>query len=419
MTRSDNPRRAWVVLAVITVVTVLVAGGAVWLLAFHGGHTQPPAGQGSPTPAEEVTSPAPGTPSESPSADCAEATVAGLSLEELVGQLLMVGTPVNSPTGIATAVRQYHLGGVFLAGRSTQRASTLAASTKALQQAAVQDTGVPLQIALDQEGGTVQTLSGPDFPTIPSAVTQGTWSESSLRSRSADTAKRLRAAGITMDLAPIADTVPAGTAAQNPPIGQLDRQFGYDPAKVGPDVATVVKAVQGAGVAATIKHFPGLGRVRANTDTSTEAVDELTTAQDPFLGPFSAGIKAGTGAVMISSARYPKLDSKNIAAFSSAVITDLLREKLGFTGVVISDDLGAAKAPSIVPLGQRAVKFIAAGGDVVLTVRSSDAGPMSAALIAQAKQSPQFADRVRDAAKHVIAAKVSQHLLGCGASPTP
>ena len=417
-----RPRRAReVALPVVVIVAVLAVVVTVAVVLTHHGHRQPPPPVGPRSPSPTVSAPATGTPSPSPSpsVNCVDATVAGLTLEQLAGQLLMVGTPVNNPTGIATAVRQYHLGGVFLAGRSTQRSSTLAASTKALQQAAVQDTGIPLQIALDQEGGTVQTLSGPDFPTIPSAVTQGTWSASMLRDKSADTAKRLRAAGITMDLAPIADTVPAGTASKNPPIGALDRQFGSDPAKVGPDVAIVVKAIQGGGVMTTIKHFPGLGRVQANTDTSTAAVDALTTATDPFLGPFAAGIEAGTGAVMISSAKYPQLDSRNIAAFSPAVITNLLRTKLGFTGVVISDDLGAAKAPSIVPVGDRAVKFIAAGGDVVLTVRSADAAPMSAALIAQAQQSPQFADRMRDAARHVIAAKVHQHLLGCGASPTP
>ncbi len=414
-TRPRPPRRArrGAVLSAVAAVAVAAGVATIVIAVLHRGPAHPAV-------AGPAASSGGGTPSSpvAPSADCVAATAARLTPAQQVGQLLMVGTPVGNPTAISTAVRQYHLGGVFLAGRSSQSAGTLRTATTALQSAAAGDTGVALQIALDQEGGTVQTLSGPDFPTIPSAVVQGAWSDDKLRERSADTARRLRAAGITMNLAPVADTVPVGTAAQNPPIGALNRQYGADPATVAPDIATVVGAAQGAGVLTTIKHFPGLGRVKANTDTSTAAVDALTTAEDPFLDPFIAGIHAGTAAVMISSARYPRLDSDAIAAFSPAVITDLLRKKLGFTGMVLSDDLGAAKAASAVPVGERAVRFVRAGGDVVLTVRSGDAAPMSAALLAAAQQSPEFAARVRDAVAHVLAGKARLGLLSCGPGPS-
>ncbi len=416
MTRSAYPprqprrRRPGGRTLVLLGAVALALGASVLVIAGYRLHTQhqtATVGTGATTPS------ASGSPSPSASADCATATLAKLDVPHQVGQLLMIGTPIADPAALAGAVAQYHLGGVFLAGRSKASSATLLAAVQKLRQAAATDPGVPLQIALDQEGGEVQTLSGPDFPTIPTALVQGTWSSQQLHDRTVDAAKRLAAAGITMDLAPVADTVPAGTAGSNPPIGQLDRQFGSDPVAVAADIATVVAAAQSAGVVTTLKHFPGLGRVRSNTDTSTAAVDNTTTAQDPYLKPFSAGIQAGTGAVMVSSAKYPKLDSQNIAAFSSPIITGLLRQQLGFTGVVISDDLGAAVAVKAVAIGDRAVRFVTAGGDVVLTVRPSDAGPMSSALIAAAQEDPAFAARVRDAAGHVIAGKVRAGLLHC------
>lgn len=403
--RTRRPRygRAFVIVGVLAI----IAGLGVVTFSGYRLYTQQPAAAGTGG-SSTFTSPSP-----TPSVSCAQATLAKLSLEQQVGQLLMIGTPIADPAGIASSVTKYHLGGVFLSGRSKQSAATLKQAIQTLQQAASGDTGVALEVALDQEGGEVQTLSGTDFPTIPTAVTQGTLSADQLKAKITDAAQRLAGAGITMNLAPVADTVPAGTADSNPPIGAFDRQYGSDPTKVAADITTVVTAEQGAGILTTLKHFPGLGRVRANTDTSTNAVDSTTTADDPYLQPFAAGIQAGTGAVMVSSAKYPKLDNANIAAFSSAIVTGLLRQKLGFTGIVISDDLGAAAAVKAVAVGDRAVRFVKAGGDIVLTVRSADAGPMSSALVAAAKADPTFAARVSDAAGHVLAAKERAGLVKC------
>jgi beta-N-acetylhexosaminidase len=151
-----------------------------------------------------------------------------------------------------------------------------------------------------------------------------------------------------------------------------------------------------------------------NTDTSTGSVDSTATAKDPYLEPFAAGIQAGSAAVMVSSASYPRLDRRAIAAFSTPIITGLLRRRLGFTGMIMSDDLGAAGAVAAVPVGQRAVRFVAAGGDLVLTIRPEDAAPMTGALVAEAQRSPAFAARVADAAGHVIRAKYTAGLLRCG-----
>ena len=127
------------------------------------------------------------------------------------------------------------------------------------------------------------------------------------------------------------------------------------------------------GIEGTVKHFPGLGRIRNNTDfNATGITDDVTTADDPYLEPFAAGVKAGAGLVMVGSAKYSKLDPGVPAMFSAPIVTDLLRGDLGYDGVVITDDVNA-KAVAATPAAQRAVKVVAAGGDIVLTGDASDA----------------------------------------------
>ncbi len=168
-----------------------------------------------------------------------------------------------------------------------------------------------------------------------------------------------------------------------------------------------------AGVATTLKHFPGLGQVRQNTDFAGAVVDTTTTRDDPGLASFRAGIEAGAGAVMMSSARYTRIDPDTPALFSTTIVTDVLRRDLGFNGVVMTDDVGAAAALADVPVGQRAVRFVAAGGDLVLTVRPSDVAPMIGALAAAADRDPAFAARLDESARRVLTLKSDRALLRC------
>jgi beta-N-acetylhexosaminidase len=324
------------------------------------------------------------------------------------GQLLMVGVAVADPVGGFGQLSGVPVGGVFLFGRSSAGVSEVGASVARVQAVAA----LPLEVAVDQEGGLVQTLTGPGFDTVPAALSQGELPDGELRTDAASWAGQLRAAGITMDLAPVADTVPAGTGVANPPIGAAGRQYGSDPARVATAVGTVVEALQDAGVAATAKHFPGLGRVGLNTDTDVGASDPEVTPTDPFLQPFAAAVGAGTAAVMVSSATYPQLDPDRLAVFSPAVL-GLLRGRLGFRGVVLTDDLGEAVAVAGTPVGERAVDAVRAGLDVVLTKRTADAAPMSDALVGAATADPAFAARVTESALRVLDLKERFGLLTC------
>ena len=350
-------------------------------------------------------------------AACVTRELSRLDLDERIGQLLMVGTPAGQPARIADVVRRYHPGGTILTGRTATPASTVAAGIATLQAATA--PGIPLQIALDQEGGAVQTLRGPDFPPFPPALDQARLGPAGLRAATAGWTRPLARVGVTLDLAPVADSVPAASARDNPPIGAFARQYGATPGAVAASVATVVRAAAANGLLTTLKHFPGLGRVRADPDTSAQVVDGVTRIDDPYLQPFASGIRAGVAAVMVSSARYERLDPTTLAVFSAPIITGLLRWRIGYRGLIISDDLGAAAAVSRVPVGERAVLFVAAGGDMVLTVRAADAGPMTRALSAAALASSAFAARVGDAARDVLSSKYRAGLLDCAPATVP
>jgi beta-N-acetylhexosaminidase len=270
-----------------------------------------------------------------------------------------------------------------------------------------------LFVAADEEGGAVQTVRGGTIPPFPTALVQGTWSQARLQARTTSWARQLARLGITLDLAPVADVVPSSLGRRNPPIGRYDREYGTTPGRVAGAVATVVAALRAAKVGPTVKHFPGLGRVLVNTDTGIGATDTVMTATDPYLRPFTTGTKAGAVAVMVSSALYPRLDPRHPAMWSHAIVTGLLRTKLGWSGMIVSDDLGAAAAARVLPVGRRAADFVAAGGDLVLTVVPSQAATMRNAIAARAASDPAFRARVADAVTHVLAAKQALGLLHC------
>ena len=220
---------------------------------------------------------------------------------------------------------------------------------------------------------------------------------------------------MNVNLAPVTDTVPAQIGRANEPIGKWGRQYGSTPRTVSRAATAFLKGMLAGGIEGTVKHFPGLGRIRGNTDfTTTGITDDVATVDDPFLAPFQDGIDAGAGLVMVSSARYPKLDAKNAAMFSPAIIDALLRGRMGYTGVVITDDLNAAAARTLTP-ADRAVRYVSAGGDILLTGDPSVATTMMSALATSAANSPALATKVKDSVMRVLTLKERMGLLPCSA----
>ncbi len=332
----------------------------------------------------------------------------------------MVGLqPTGSSRALARQVARDHLGGVIYLG-GWQGSATVRQVAQRLQQATetgrAATGGVGLLIAADQEGGQVQQLRGDGFTRIPSARTQATTGATALQANARTWSRELARAGVNVNLAPVADTVPTSLGAANDPIGRHRRDFvPGDPQANGRYAAAFVRGSLAADVAPTVKHFPGLGRVTGNTDlTASGTTDRTASTTDPYLEPFRDGIRAGAPLVMVSSARYPRLDPENRAMFSKAIVTDLLRERLGFDGVVITDDVGAAQAVASVPVGERATRFIAAGGDVVLTANAAQAPAMRSAITAKMKASPAFSKQVNASVVRVLALKTRLGLASCG-----
>jgi beta-N-acetylhexosaminidase len=371
----------------------------------------------TPTPPTSSSTSSASSPSSStttaPEPSCGQQLAAAMTPAQRAGQLLMVGLqPTGSSRSLAAQVTSQGLGGVIYLGGWSDGRTSMATISGRLQHAAA----AGLLVAADQEGGQVQQLRGPGFERMPSARAQALSGVATEERNVEAWARALAKAGVNVNLAPVADTVPTSLGAANQPIGRYRRDFAPGSPKTNAAYAAAfVRGTLAAGIAPTVKHFPGLGRITGNTDvTSSGITDRTADTDDPYLAPFAAGIEAGAPLVMVSSAHYPRFDPDNPAMFSKAIVTGLLRDSMGFEGVVVTDDVGAARAVSAVPVGQRATRFIAAGGDIVLTARSAQAPAMLRAIAAKREASPGFGDQVDAAAGRVLDLKVQLGLVKCG-----
>ncbi len=406
--RPHGPAR-WVVLGTVLAVVAACASPLT-----------PSSGPGSPsgpsaTPVATPTAGAPSPPTSSPAA-CAQTVLAGLSEPQRVGQLFLLGLAADRlDPATAAAIAAQHLGSVWFTAQTTAGIAGVRPVADAVQAAATPAAtgGVRFFVAANQEGGLIQALRGPGFTTIPSALAQGALPIAALETDAVVWGRQLQAAGVNLDFAPVFDVVPTGSDAQNQPIGALQREYGHDPATAGSHAAAFARGMAQAGIATTAKHFPGLGRVVGNTDFTSGVVDSVTTPDDPYLGSFAAGIGAGVPFVMVALATYERIDADHLAAFSPAVMA-LLRGRLDFRGVIVSDDLGATAAVAAMTPAARALDFIAAGGDLIIAKTVAPATAMAAALVARAASDADFDARVDDAALRVLEAKAAAGLLPCG-----
>jgi beta-N-acetylhexosaminidase len=345
----------------------------------------------------------------------AEQTFYSMSLPQRVGELLMVGTPAGkASSGAIKTIGRDHVGSVILTGRSHAGVAHTKKVTRKLQAAtgSAATGGTKLIIAADQEGGDVQVLQGHGFGAMPSALYQGThYSLKSIRSHADTWGKQLQKAGVNLNLAPVMDTVSKSFAPHNAPIGHFDREFGYTAHEVGMRGTAFANGMRDAGMAVSLKHFPGLGRVKGNTDVTAGVTDTVTGRHSKSVGAFATGVDAGAKVVMVSTAMYSKIDPHTPAAFSPTVLRGMLRGDLGFDGVIISDSLDGAKQVAKWSPAARAVKFVEAGGDLILDTGPSIIRPMYSALIKRAKKKPAFAQRVNHAALHVLHLKKQVGLL--------
>lgn len=265
----------------------------------------------------------------------------------------------------AQLVARFHVGGIiyFRWAGNVNNPGQIAGLSNGLQQAAMaQAVPIPLEINTDQEGGIVNRIGPPAAVSPGNMAIGGTFSPGDAEQAAAVTGRQLKAMGLNVDNAPVVDvnTNPANTTDGT-------RAFGDDPDAVARFAAASVTGFQQAGIGATAKHFPGLGDTTVNTDLGVAVNNE--TREQIFardIPPFRAAVQDGIDMVMAGHVIVPALDpSGRPASLSAPIVTGILRDELGFNGVVITDALSAGALVGI-PAGQVILDAIQAGDDQLL-----------------------------------------------------
>ena len=291
-----------------------------------------------------------------------------MTIEEKVGQLIMVGfdgTQANE--AIETQIRQRFVGGVVLFSRNIQSPRQTAELTNQLQRLAEATTRqIPLFIGIDQEGGWVIRLRE-GATVLPGNMALGATDSTELAERAGEiTAVELAAVGVNLNFAPVMDV---NNNPQNPVIDR--RSFGESPELVSRLGVAYIHGLQGNSVLATAKHFPGHG------DTTVDSHFDLPTVNHDRerihaleLQPFRAAIDADVAAIMTAHIVYPAFDADRPATLSPAILTDLLRNELGFDGLLITDDMEMEAIDDHYRSGEAAVMAVEAGADIVMVLWS-------------------------------------------------
>ena len=268
----------------------------------------------------------------------------------------MTGT--SPDLGLLARVRTGEVGGVILSSGNIRSTEQVRALTDSLRAAARAGGQPPPLVAVDQEGGRIRRLVW--APPLRSAAQLGRLAPAAVRAEGLAAARALRAAGIGVDLAPVAD-VPNGKRSF---IAAQGRAFSADPAQAGTLATAFAQGLAGGGVAATAKHFPGLGRAHTTTDFSARTIPVTREQLSADLIPFRTLIRAGVPLVMLSNASYTAFGPK--PAVMSGAVHALLRGALGFAGVTISDALNTTSARQGRSVESTAVLTAEAGTDLLL-----------------------------------------------------
>jgi len=305
----------------------------------------------------------------------------------------VMGTLTAPPSRhFLTRIRNGKMGGVVLLGNGWLTRHTAATVTAELQQAAC-TRGEPLLIAVDQEGGLVRRLAWAPPTEAPAYMS----SPSVAHDQAAGAATALRSVGIDIDFAPVVDT--PGSAGNF--LGS--RAFSHSRAWNAQMARAFVGGLQTNGIAATAKHFPGLGLASGNTDHGRIVIRAAAWKLHEGLVPFQSAVRAGVKLVMVGTAVYPKLDgSKRPAAFSSTIINGLLRKELGFEGVTVTDSL---TAPAAVRIPHTATRAMLAGSDLLIFGAESASELGYSTLLGDESGSARLQNRVTQAAARIRALK--------------
>ena len=344
-----------------------------------------------------------------------DATLKALTDDELVGQLIMgrfdatyISADSHAFEALTALVEDVHLGGFVAFGGVEPVPNVLLNPTygptilgQPLELAAIlnrlqRSAKTPLLIGADYEHGVGMRING--ATRFPRAMAFGAAGDASLvREAARLTGQEARALGVHVNFAPVADV---NNNPRNPVINI--RSFGEDPVQVGRLASEAVQGLQAGGVVATLKHFPGHGDTAVDTHLGLATVPHDRTRLDKVeLAPFRQGIQAGAAAVMVAHVEMPALDpTPGPATFSQPIVTGLLRQELGFNGLIYTDSMLMDAISAMTGPGEAAVKAVQAGVDVVLD--PEDVREAAAAMKAALTSGTLTRSRLLESARRIL-----------------
>jgi beta-N-acetylhexosaminidase len=326
--------------------------------------------------------------------------MAGFTHEQLAGQRLMIGFDgIALNSDLKFYIDTLKVGGIILFSRNIKDVQQLKSLCQSAQDYAGACGQPPLFIAIDQEGGQVARLQKPFtvFPGNPFITTRA-----EARRFAEITATELKQVGINMNMAPVLDVAPKEIDSI-----MAGRVFGHDPGQVSLLGTEVVRGMQQNGILSVGKHFPGIGRTVIDSHLDLPSLDvtpEDLAAMD--LLPFQAAIADNVAGIMLSHIHYPKLDPKWPASLSPAIARNLLRYKLGFDGLVLTDDLDMGAIKKHYPIYDAVEQILKAEIDIVLIChKGPDIKTAFEEILRQADHSGIMAEKGEKAVERILGAK--------------
>lgn len=343
-----------------------------------------------------------------------------MSLERMIGQRMVVGFPgYEIPDELRALVREHYVGNIILFAENIRDNAQLKRLCGELQALVRAETGFPAFITIDQEGGVVSRLSA-DAAVVPSAMcVSSTGAPKNAYIAGLITGRELNALGVNFDLAPVMDV---NSNPHNPAIGV--RSYGDTPETVGRYGAEMIRGLTEGGVLSCAKHFPGHGDTALDSHLSLPRVDKtLEELEGCELKAFRAAIEAGVPAVMTTHILFPQLEPEGVpATMSRRIITGVLKERLGFQGLVVSDCMMMQAIQRYFGTVNGVVAAACAGVDMMFTSHSIDYARQSCEALKEAVQSGRLPmEEMRASAEKILRYKQALRpasedsgIVGCG-----
>ena len=407
----------------------LLIGGVVWIVsavsapAIAADAPAPTLPSPSPIPTVSPTpSPSPSTspaPTQAPASEAERlaAYIDAMPIEQKLGQLVMFGGSGTSRPGsdFQSVLHAYPVGNIVLYGANIAKDDADGGFSRAQRLLnAIEETAscdIPPLVSIDVEGGEVVRFHWDKWPL--SARKLGARNDpDEAYSQFLAIGQKLIETGINMNLAPVLDV------SEEPMRTFLTtRIISSDEAVVASIGVSIIEGLHDAGCLATAKHFPGHGGTRADSHATTPVIRRSAASLSSYdLVPFAAAIEAGIDVVLVAHILYPALDEAQIATLSPAIITGLLREQLGFDGIVLSDDFRMGGLTGQCSVGEAAVRFLLAGGDLILCGPQHEAQrEIMDALLAAASDGTLSQARIDESVARILKKKMQV----TGWSPAP